>query len=336
MLPLVMLTSLGQRENGSNNIDFAAYLTKPIKPSKLYNILTGIFVEQPAPVKKSVPQPQFDRQMGQDHPLRILLAEDNIINQKVTLGILERVGYRADIAANGLEVLESLKRQPYDVVLMDVQMPEMDGVEATRIIRQKWPKDQQPHIVALTANALQGDREEFLNAGMDDYVSKPIEVDELIRALTQCQPAKNQTKEAPVPLTKSPQTPAVKPSNSTAIDSSVLENFETKMGADGPEMVGQLITLFLEDTPKLLVELQQQVIKDDADGMRRTAHTLKSNSATFGALKLSALCADLEQQGKAGSIYGAESMITQIKQEFNHAQAELMRYAGVEQISHGL
>jgi HPt (histidine-containing phosphotransfer) domain-containing protein len=214
-------------------------------------------------------------------------------------------------------------------------MPEMDGVEATRIIRQKWPKDQQPRIVALTANALQGDREEFLNAGMDDYVSKPIEVDELIRALTQCQPPKNQRKEVSLPMTKSPQTPAVEPSNSTAIDSSVLENFQTKMGDDGPEMVGQLITLFLEDTPKLLVELQQQVVKDDADGVRRTAHTLKSNSATFGALKLSALCADLEQQGKAGFIHGAKSIIPEIQEEFNHAQIELRRYAGVEQTSSG-
>jgi CheY-like chemotaxis protein len=112
-----------------------------------------------------------------------LIAEDNRINQKVALKLLERIGYRADVAANGLEALHALERQAYDVVLMDVQMPEMDGLEATRAIRERWPAGTAPRIVAMTANAMQGDRELCLKAGMDDYLTKPIRVDQLVEAL---------------------------------------------------------------------------------------------------------------------------------------------------------
>jgi CheY-like chemotaxis protein len=128
----------------------------------------------------------LDAQMAERHPLRILLAEDNVVNQKLALRLLQQMGYRADVASNGIEAIECVARQPYDVVLMDVQMPEMDGLEATRRIVARWPSpDQRPHIVAMTANAMQGDREECLAAGMDDYVTKPIRVDALVQALNQ-------------------------------------------------------------------------------------------------------------------------------------------------------
>ena len=120
--------------------------------------------------------------MAKDHPLRILLAEDNQVNQKLAVRILEQMGYRADIASNGIEAVESIERQTYDVILMDVQMPEMDGLDATRNIR-KLAQVTQPHIIAMTANAMEGDREMCLAAGMDDYVSKPIRVNELVEAL---------------------------------------------------------------------------------------------------------------------------------------------------------
>jgi PAS domain S-box-containing protein len=125
---------------------------------------------------------------GQPCPLRLLLAEDNIVNQKVALRMLERLGYRADVAANGLEVLQAIRRQPYDVVLMDVQMPEMDGLEAARIIRQSLSADEQPKIIAITAYALQGDREKCIEAGMDGYISKPIKMEDLVSILSKYQP----------------------------------------------------------------------------------------------------------------------------------------------------
>jgi CheY-like chemotaxis protein len=189
-LPLVLFTSLGRREVDVEEVDFAAHLTKPIKPSLLFDALIGIFAKQKVTPSKTIQSPaRFDAEMAQRHPLRILLAEDNAVNQKLALRLLGKIGYRADVAGNGLEAIEALERQSYDVILMDVQMPEMDGLEATRQIVQRWSQRDRPCIVAMTANAMQGDREMCLQAGMDDYIAKPIRVEELVSALSQVKPA---------------------------------------------------------------------------------------------------------------------------------------------------
>jgi len=189
-LPLVMLTSLGQQEAKVDIAEFAAFLTKPIKASQLYDALMDVFAQEKWSREKrdAAAKPQFDPEMGQRLPLRILLAEDNAVNQKLALRLLERLGYRADVAGNGLEVIESLQRQTYDVILMDVQMPEMDGLDATRHIHQDFSANVRPRIIAMTAGAMKEDRESCLEAGMDDYVSKPIRVNELTEALRQCRP----------------------------------------------------------------------------------------------------------------------------------------------------
>ncbi|PKN94706.1 MAG: hypothetical protein CVU44_02535 [Chloroflexi bacterium HGW-Chloroflexi-6] len=183
-LPLVMLTSLGWREAGETT-DFAAFLTKPVKQSSLYNaLITALSIQETSSGPAAgAPETLLDPKFAAKNPLKILLAEDNAVNQKLAVRLLERLGYRPDVAANGLEVLEALARQPYDLVLMDVQMPEMDGFEATRAIRQNGSPASQPKIIAMTANAMQGDREACIAAGMDDYVSKPIQVKELVAAL---------------------------------------------------------------------------------------------------------------------------------------------------------
>ncbi|MEG5238347.1 PAS domain S-box protein [Microcoleus sp. AT9b-C3] len=172
-LPLVLLTSMGYPEASSSALSthFAAFLSKPIKQSQLYQILIHVLQAQPKKVQQQLPiSVQDDMKLAERLPLRILLAEDHLVNQKVALLLLERIGYRADVAANGLEVLEALHRQPYDVVLMDVQMPEMDGLEASRRICQEWPAHTRPRIIAMTANAMQGDRQVCLDAGMNDYI----------------------------------------------------------------------------------------------------------------------------------------------------------------------
>jgi len=188
-LPLVMVSSLGPREANTDGRQFAAFLLKPVRASQLYNALVYILAteERPAQREQVAGKSQFDSEMGQRLPLRILLAEDNAVNQKLALRLLERLGYRADVTANGLEALEALRRQPYDVVLMDVQMPDMDGLEATRAIHQEWPGERRPRIVAMTANVMKEDREACLAAGMDDYLGKPIRVEELVGALSRCQ-----------------------------------------------------------------------------------------------------------------------------------------------------
>jgi GAF domain-containing protein/CheY-like chemotaxis protein len=181
-LPIILLTSLGRREIGAEDLEFAAYLTKPLKPSHLYDALAALFARNVITPKPASVKPAIDADLGRQHPLRILLAEDNAVNQKLALRMLEQMGYRADVASNGIEAVESIERQVYDVILMDVQMPEMDGLDATRAIR-KLAESTQPHIVAMTANAMEGDREMCIAAGMNDYISKPVRVNELVEAL---------------------------------------------------------------------------------------------------------------------------------------------------------
>jgi CheY-like chemotaxis protein len=177
---LILVSSAGMREHGAA-VD--AMLPKPIKPSALYDALMTVFA--PADTRfrlQPAPEAAADASLAERHPLRILLAEDNLVNQKLALRLLSNIGYAADVAGDGVQALNALEASDYDVVLMDVQMPELDGLEATRRIRARWP-DRPVHIVAMTANAMAGDREDCLAAGMNDYVSKPIRPTELVAAL---------------------------------------------------------------------------------------------------------------------------------------------------------
>ncbi len=183
-LPLVLFSSLGRRETGDTGGLFNAYLAKPLRQSQLFDTLVNLFEHDEAAKPRAAPsKPAIDSGMARRHPLRILLAEDNVVNQKLAMRLLQQMGYRADLANNGIEAIECVQRQTYDVVLMDVQMPEMDGLEASRQINARWKPSDRPRIVAMTANAMQGDREECLAAGMDDYLTKPIRVERLVEAL---------------------------------------------------------------------------------------------------------------------------------------------------------
>ncbi|MCR6656332.1 MAG: response regulator [Opitutus sp.] len=181
-LPIVLLTSLGLQDFGAERKIFASCLTKPAKPAQIFDALAKLCAPAPS-TARTVPVsstgPAFT------HPEHVLVAEDNSVNQRVVQHMLARLGYRADLAANGLEVLEAVKRQRYDIIFMDVQMPEMDGLDATRRLRGENAPEHRPWIVALTANAMQGDREACLAAGMDAYISKPIKLPELAEALAQ-------------------------------------------------------------------------------------------------------------------------------------------------------
>jgi GAF domain-containing protein/CheY-like chemotaxis protein/anti-sigma regulatory factor (Ser/Thr protein kinase) len=182
-LPLVLFSSLGRKEIGDDENLFAAYLHKPLRQSQLFDTLVSLQGTGVAVREAQAPKARAESDMAIRHPLRILLAEDNAVNQKLALRLLQQMGYRADVASNGIEAIESVERQTYDVVLMDVQMPEMDGLEASRRITARWAADARPRIVAMTANAMAGDRELCMAAGMDDYVTKPIRVEALVEAL---------------------------------------------------------------------------------------------------------------------------------------------------------
>ncbi len=313
-LPLVMLTSLGRREE--EGMGFAAHLTKPIKPSQLYNALMEVFGAASAQVPGRARTEEYATDLADRMPLRILVAEDNTVNQQLAALLLKKIGYRADIVGNGLEALEALERRTFDVVLMDVQMPVMDGLEASRRIHRQWAKGKRPRIIAVTANALEEEREACLAAGMDDYVSKPIRMDKLVTALGRCRPVV----EAP-PLA----TPSTEPSTHLAaeanvrdadtIDAATLRGLRATLG-DDPGILADLIDTFLADAPKLVAGARQAASDSNVEEVRRTAHTLKSNGATFGATTLFELCRDLEAMGKTGKLMEAQRLVAQIETEY--------------------
>jgi CheY-like chemotaxis protein/nitrogen-specific signal transduction histidine kinase len=196
-LPLVVLSSLGVSKIDAVKVDFAAILSKPIKQLQLHDVLAKVLggrsdlMEQVRSEQENVskiPDPS--------HSLRILLAEDNLVNQKVAIHMLKKIGYQADVVMNGLEAIETLQKSIYDVVLMDLQMPKMDGIEATRHIISRFPPERRPQIVAMTANAMEGDREICLAAGMNDYITKPINIEQLAKALSNCRPISSRASHA--------------------------------------------------------------------------------------------------------------------------------------------
>jgi CheY-like chemotaxis protein len=341
-LPMVLLSSSAEDLDPGKTKQFRAVLLKPIKSSRLYNTFIEIFspvdtVSTSAQAEKT--HSEFDPGMGKRHPLRILLAEDNHTNQVLALALLDRLGYRADVAGNGVEVLKTLQRQSYDVILMDVQMPEMDGLEATREVRRSFSPACQPRIIALTADAMKEDRERCLAAGMDDYVSKPIQVKELIGALNRTPPLISngpmlsqragsvEPKEHPPSKGQSPNisesaTDEVQPS-AQVLDASALERLRDTLGKQADILLPTLVKSFIDDGTKLLNEASQALQQKNAQDLRRAAHTLKSNGTTFGAMMLSAVAKQLEQLGREGQFEGAAELIERAGREFVKAKTEL-------------
>jgi len=188
-LRLIMLEPLGEHVGKESCPPFVEHLTKPVKLASLYDAVGRLFAAQPPqPRKADRGQIMLDGEIGRQHPLRILVAEDNVVNQKVAASILKKLGYRADLVSNGYEALEAVKCADYDLVLMDVQMPEMDGEQAARMIRRELPAKRQPWIVAMTANVMKEDRERYQAAGMNDYIPKPVRVEHLMNILLSVQP----------------------------------------------------------------------------------------------------------------------------------------------------
>lgn len=291
-LPLLLFSSIGQREAAEL---FTAQISKPVKPSQLYDAMVNLFVQETVDTPTGGQKMALDPTMSQKHPLRILLAEDNAVNQKLALRLLQQMGYRADVAGNGIEVLESLERQTYDAILMDVQMPEMDGLEASRQINKRWARDERPRIIAMTANAMQGDREMCLAAGMDDYVTKPIRVEELVAALLKTKARRASEEDAGV------------------LDAATFGALQESVGSD---FVGELIDTFLEDSPQLIASMKSALAQNDLDSFRRAAHSLKSNSNNFGATILAAQSKELEMMAREGSLKGAAEKLVGVESEF--------------------
>jgi CheY-like chemotaxis protein len=299
-LPLLLLTSIGHLAEARGASEFSAQLTKPVKSSQLYDVLVRLLAG-PAPESAAAGDGEGGRSAAV--ALRLLVAEDNAVNRQLALALLRKLGYEADTVENGREAVHALERTTYDVVLMDVQMPQLDGLEATRLIRQRFGPKDGPTIIAMTANAMEGDREECLEAGMDDYLSKPIRPDELARALARCRPVRSRE----------------------TLDQAALGALASSLGGgdEGREAVGELIDTFLDDGATQMATLQGAVEQGDVEAAGRTAHTLKSNGATFGARPFAELCRELETLARDGELDAAPELLERTAAEWGRVREAL-------------
>jgi CheY-like chemotaxis protein len=275
----------------------------------------------------------------------VLLAEDNPVNQEVAMAMLENIGCRVDCVANGHEALDAISRSPYDLVLMDCQMPEMDGFEATRMIREReasadavlGPRSPEPRtpnarpsrlpVIALTANAVEGDREQCLAAGMDDYLSKPFTQIQLSALLKRWLPPHASRRRegggAPRAATSDerPGTPAV--SRPVILDPKPLADIRELQRRKATNLLSTLIPRYQQEAQLLLQTLRTAVAHGNAEGVHQAAHSLRSSSATLGACSLAALCENLEAQGRTGQLVNANSVLAQLEAEYTLVQIAL-------------
>jgi CheY-like chemotaxis protein/HPt (histidine-containing phosphotransfer) domain-containing protein len=336
-LPLLLLSSLGRRDPQSS-ATFASVLTRPLKASQLYDALVTCFSADPVAPRKAQPgrgDSAFLERLGDRLPLRILLAEDNVTNQKLALLVLERLGYRAEVAASGREALRSLARQRYDVILMDMQMPEMDGLEATRRIREEVPLAQQPWIIAMTANAMDSDRRLCLEAGMNDFLTKPLMVETLITALQRCQPQRSRepvghpSHELALALQlTAPAQLETGLASVPGLDPVALSRLWSGLGEQAPTSMVELIDTALMSMPGLLGEARTALERGNTDDLGRAAHTLKSNAAYFGATALETVCREIERRADSRKLEGLGDMLTQCEAELSRTRMLLEQLRG--------
>ncbi len=339
---LVLLTSMGLRGQAekAKQAGISAYLNKPVHREHLYDCLAMI-VDLPA--KSATNALEVGSSSGPNDVLvthhvlkeaamaarsRILVAEDNVVNQKVAVCYLEKLGYRADVVTNGREAVDAVSRVSYALVLMDCQMPEMDGFEATALIRKREGEQASRRlpIVAMTANAMQRDHEKCLNAGMDDYLSKPTKLEQLEATLARWisgQPSPDERKE-PVWSEKAH-------SVHECVDPAVLAEFrQLDMSCS---LLVTLITNFLKDVPHRLADLQNALQQGDEETLARVAHELNGSSGNLGARKMRQLCVELQALGKANDLSRAGALLAQLVNEFELVRQRLM--AEHTTIAHG-
>ncbi len=322
---IVMLTTLLNRLSISTMqaTGISACLIKPVRQSRLEECLvdvmsaSGAVTAQPL-LDAAGATPSTTDLRAAANSVRILLAEDNLVNQRVALKQLKKLGFSADAVSNGNEVLSALQRVPYEIIIMDCQMPELDGYEVTRRIRQGGSDSyihlkSAPYIIALTANALQGDRERCLALGMNDYLTKPLHLRDLDavlqRALLRIQP--------PLPTALPSAAPDPQPDS---LDRSIINGLKELREAGQPDPLRELIELFLKDAHPRLLTMAEAASEGDLPKVASASHTLKGSASNLGARRLANLCATLEKQAKAGESANAIESLDAVNSEFEHVR----------------
>jgi two-component system, sensor histidine kinase and response regulator len=347
---LVMLTSLDLHLDleawHRSGVD--SYLVKPIKQSRLLECLITVLAGRGAAgTPAALSEPAYPRgwsTLVRPRHVRVLVAEDNVVNQKIALRQLKKLGYSADAVANGLEAIDAVGRIPYDIVLMDCQMPELDGYEATRRIRQAEAAGTRPgrppvHVIAMTANALEGNRESCLGAGMNDFVSKPVRLPDLQAALRRAALAPGESRQAPVEE-KAPVADNARAGSEQGeegpIDSTALEALRALGDPGESALLDELIGLFLRDAPERLAALQTALVEKNLNGLRESAHSLKGMANNLGARRLAEDCGRLEALGVAGDLREAAVVSARVQTEYGRVRTVLERELGVNPAGAGL
>ncbi len=338
VLPLLLLTSIGVRTDSPEfeSIGFASCVTKPIKPAQLSEVLARVVsgVMQP-PSSQTQIFSKLDPDLASRLPLRVLLCDDNAINQKVAQRLLQQMGYRADVAGNGVEALKAFEAQSYDLVFMDVQMPEMDGLEATRMIRQRqqqqneFPNFKSPIvIVAMTASAMQGDKEKCIESGMDDYLAKPVRLEDMRSIIERW--GKTATGEPVFAIAKNGEAEIPgKPSQVNGADNQEPPvDMERLLDfADGNlANLQELVDLYVKQTAGQLEQLEAAVVAQNASEVRRLAHSCAGASATCGMAKLVTYLRDMEKKGFEQKLAGTPELCAQAVKEFERIRDFLAAY----------
>ena len=335
-LKIIMLSSLDAsadlRQVTALGVEYC--LTKPVRALELRHCIEavggfGTLAPATAAIPATSAPPAVPDTAGAapgQAPLRMLLVEDNAINQEIALAMLEDTGYEATPADNGRRALALWERYPFDVILMDCQMPEMDGFEATRRLRRMEAQQGRSRtpIIALTANAILGDRELCLEAGMDDYLAKPYTRAALLAMLARWRPsAAAETVETAAEAAPAQAAPAAPAETSSILDAAALQNLRAMRRPGRPDVLGRIIDLFYSDAPRLLGQLEVAAGASDAAALQLAAHTLKSSCANVGALGLSATCREIEQYARGNDVGSALQHIRGIQQELDRVLAAL-------------
>lgn len=311
-LPIVILTSLGRKEEESTlrELNISKFLYKPTKQTILFETILAVFgLLQFLEVKKEKHQ-QINTNLGNKYPLKILLAEDNLVNQKVAVKIFEKLGYRIDLAANGYEVLEAVENIEYDIIFMDVHMPEMDGLEASLELNKLYGGENRPKIIAMTANAMQGDREECIAAGMDDYIAKPVRLESLQEVLENWGSL----------LISHKNSMRYKLGHGKMltdyIDESKIAFLDDLPTEDDLKFFIEILGIYLSDTPKLIEEIIEACKNKKGTDLVFAAHKLKGGSLTLGLEKITQLAAELEELGKKNMLENTETKAAELEETF--------------------
>ena len=316
-LPVILLSSVRLRSDDQRpaKAGVSVIIHKPIRPQQLLEALAQALNLQLQRDKKTPNTPALDATLASRLPLRILLADDNPINQRVGQSVLLKLGYRAELVTNGVEVLKALEQNTFDLIFLDVQMPEMDGLEASRRIAERFGAERRPRIIAMTGNALMGDREKCLAAGMDDYISKPIRIAELQAAIERWGPTKKRRSETTTFMRKDSSLTA------DLLDSNVLAELREMPPTDGVSMLRELIDLFLDSAPKRITQIRESA--HHPTNLAFHAHALKSMSLNMGAQKIVDLTRRLEELGRAGNLNDSAQLVSELENAFILTRAQL-------------